>query len=468
MKQVKNILRSRIFYIQTISISLMALCLVVGLSYAWTTPTSAPPAGNASAPLNTSGYPQAKEGGLIINTGGASTGLIVQKGNVGIGTTRPSSKLDVAGTAQLRGSSGGTGLYVDSNGNVGIGTTRPWSSKLYIEMGQTGTASLGRVASNYAITVPAVQRKNYQGIIGVGEYPSHLTVAIATFDDGKRGAQGLLFATGDNNIGLSEAMRIKSNGNVGIGTTRPMAKLEVAGDIRADKIYDRNNTSYYLDPASTSKFKTINLGGVSKSAWPSGGSSLWSQSGSNVYRNSGNIGIGTKWPRARLEVNGNIELSGASPTYKITNVAAPTADSDVATKSYVDAAMGGSNFSALSGSNFSICLVIESQKNMDCPVGWTTILSTKGTGCGITYSIWPKYYFNYLHNNGWKLFWIAAGTELTFDTLEKKIMTSIDKQIVEEIGFYGKKFDAVCKDYPNEMPWHKAVDTPSTVAICCR
>jgi len=46
----------------------------------------------------------------------------------------PGSKLDVAGTAQLRGAPGGTGLYVNSGGNVGIGTVSPSSGlKLDVE-----------------------------------------------------------------------------------------------------------------------------------------------------------------------------------------------------------------------------------------------------------------------------------------------------------------------------------------------
>jgi len=45
------------------------------------------------------------------------------------------------------------------------------------------------------------------------------------------------------------------------------------GWMQSPIFYDANNTGYYVDPASTSKFNTINLGGVSKSSWPSGGSS---------------------------------------------------------------------------------------------------------------------------------------------------------------------------------------------------
>jgi len=39
--------------------------------------------------LNIGSTGQSKAGGLILNTGGAATGLIVQSGNVGIGTTTP-------------------------------------------------------------------------------------------------------------------------------------------------------------------------------------------------------------------------------------------------------------------------------------------------------------------------------------------------------------------------------------------
>ena len=72
-----------------------------------------------------------------------------------------------------------------------------------------------------------------------------------------------------------------------------------------------------------------------------GGASFWLASGNNIYNtNTGNVGIGTMEPGAKLEVSGNLKLSGETPTYKITNLATPTATSDAATKGYVDAAGG--------------------------------------------------------------------------------------------------------------------------------
>jgi hypothetical protein len=44
-------------------------------------------------------------------------------GNIGIGTTKPLSLLEVNGTAHLRGAGNGMGLIVDSAGNVGVGIT---------------------------------------------------------------------------------------------------------------------------------------------------------------------------------------------------------------------------------------------------------------------------------------------------------------------------------------------------------
>ena len=64
---------------------------------AWVEPNQMPPGGNIAAPLNTGNIGQIKQGGLILNIGGAQYGLIVDKGSVGIKTTNPTKDLDVNG-----------------------------------------------------------------------------------------------------------------------------------------------------------------------------------------------------------------------------------------------------------------------------------------------------------------------------------------------------------------------------------
>lgn len=82
--------------------------------YAWTGPTTPPPGGNSTAPVNVSENGQIKDGGLLVGfsaaldkinpaTGMSYSGLLVPHGNVGIGTVSPVAKLDVAGGVRVGG-----------------------------------------------------------------------------------------------------------------------------------------------------------------------------------------------------------------------------------------------------------------------------------------------------------------------------------------------------------------------------
>ncbi len=73
-KEVSPKITALIFGVLTVSF--LAAFYVV----AWQEPTEAPPGGNVATPLNVSITGQAKEGGLILNTGGAENALIIDKG----------------------------------------------------------------------------------------------------------------------------------------------------------------------------------------------------------------------------------------------------------------------------------------------------------------------------------------------------------------------------------------------------
>jgi hypothetical protein len=109
----------------TIASCALAVCLALCFAIlAWTEPSQTPPNGNVAAPINTSANPQTKAGDLGIKIGSSiaywisqignslvfktgddettaqPTVIVGQDGHVGIGTTAPNEKLDVAGNAK--------------------------------------------------------------------------------------------------------------------------------------------------------------------------------------------------------------------------------------------------------------------------------------------------------------------------------------------------------------------------------
>ena len=94
----------------SIVITVFAVGMVVHAA-PWADPTATPPGNNAAEPINISNSGQAKSGGLMVNTGGALIGLIVQNGSMGIGDVTPDAglKLDVEGKV-------GATEYCDQNG----------------------------------------------------------------------------------------------------------------------------------------------------------------------------------------------------------------------------------------------------------------------------------------------------------------------------------------------------------------
>lgn len=162
--------------IQSLKVITLGLILAVGLSYAlaWTAPTANPPGGNVSAPINVSSNAQIKSGTLQVN-GFRNIGTTVLDGNVGIGTTAPTRNL-----------------------HIGNGTDEAW--------------------------IKFTSRSNaLAGLEFAGVGPNMWKLERWPGDDTMRFTK----------MGVGYPMVIKPTGEVGIGTTNPLNKLDVAGNIKA-------------------------------------------------------------------------------------------------------------------------------------------------------------------------------------------------------------------------------------------
>ncbi len=127
------------------------------------------------------------------------------------------------------------------NGNVGIGTVVTGGGGGNVEIkfpDSTINRGLGTPAQLFISDTTITQTANSGGRIDLGGYNNGLSTRYtwggikgsAQAASGNRGYLSLF--TQDTNTTLVERMRIDGDGNVGIGTTNPQAKLEINGGLR--------------------------------------------------------------------------------------------------------------------------------------------------------------------------------------------------------------------------------------------
>ena len=189
-----------------------------------------------------------------------------------------------------------------NGGNVGIGTTSPVSP---LHVNSTGVTTL-RISTSSSSSEPQILL-----IDGASDY-----FAIQKVD------RGITFKPQG-----SEAMRIDSSGNVGIGTTSPGGILDVAGNTDARVILGRAKFDNYVsDYLYLSHFDQGSATNYALNQSPAGSTSINAPTGQNValkINNSaklhiqgttGNVGIGTTSPGEKLHVAGNIRVGDSTDT----------------------------------------------------------------------------------------------------------------------------------------------------------
>ena len=205
----------------------------------------------------TTGYGVGSGFGLFDNTAGAYRIAFDTNGNLGVGTTSPTSQLHVVGNVQLYGTSGG---------NININTAASGNGDISFN-GSTFTMVSNSSSASLVLSTNSTERLRITsaGNVGIGTTsPSQLLELSGT-----SAALRIISTSGDAYIRLTDngvrnwdlkvvdvsdyfqiggtsatSLIVTGAGNVGVGTTSPADKLEVNGTTRTKKL--RSNGIYYV------------------------------------------------------------------------------------------------------------------------------------------------------------------------------------------------------------------------------
>jgi hypothetical protein len=243
--------------------------------------------------------------------------FVSSSGNVGIGTTSPTSKLDVNGNIRTLGVNG---LFIDASANFGDNSG---GSIAILNLGSTRALRiLGTTGNGWG----NILLNPYGGTVGVGTLTPTAKLQVKG-----SGTTSATTAFRVENANASGSVVVLDNGNVGIGTTSPSYKLDVetSDDIIASFVSTDNKASITINDNDTSVYVSAENSRASFGFNP----------GVNVGNLNvdplGNVGIGTSSPTFALEVSGSGGNQGVIRSRRLITYGGTAGDPAIATNSTI-------------------------------------------------------------------------------------------------------------------------------------